>query len=147
MSSQRHLFLCDLRRSGLGTKTWYSLSDQSGSSVIKKKSDLGHSLWASKHGIFLGGLSAFCTNILCFDASNFSNLMVRIGSWRNILGEAGTVKTVSYLWLAFLSRSNLSNTIRWRSELSWWPVVLAIGCRLESCHVLLDITNRNMTHR
>ena len=25
--------------------------------------------------------------------------------------------------------------------------VLAIGCRLKSCHVLLDITNRNMTHR
>ena len=47
--------------------------------------------------IFWGDYQLFDTNILCFDASTFSNLMVRIGSWRNILDEAGTVKTLSYL--------------------------------------------------
>ena len=41
-----------------------------------------------RRNIFWGDYQLFDTNILCFDASNFSNLMVRIGSWRNILDEA-----------------------------------------------------------
>ena len=35
--------------------------------------------------IFWGDYQLFDTNIMCFDASNFSNLSVSIGSWRNIL--------------------------------------------------------------